>query len=94
MISWYQTVVWGCFFQFSMALSRLLDVSPEAMIDAGITQVSNKGVKAMQIFETLAPIRPKETIEKEYTPKIKEAMEDQDKLQAERVKHEEEVQKQ
>lgn len=48
----------------------------------------------MQILESLAPIRSKEIIDKEFTPKIKEAIEEKDKLQALRLKHEEEVQAQ
>jgi len=53
-----------------MAISRLMDGNPSAVIEQVIGQVGRKGVKAMQIFELLATTREEAELEKELSKDI------------------------
>ena len=44
-------VLWQCFFQSSMAFSRLLDLPPDKTTDEMLAKLSSKNLKALQIFE-------------------------------------------
>ena len=71
MCQYLQHVIWMSYFHYSLAISRLLDQNPFVVVYAAITQVSNKSLKAMQMFETMAPIRSKEKKDEEYSEEVK-----------------------
>lgn len=82
-MNYLRTVVWQSYFQYAMALSRLLDTDPDARILEYINYVGNKNIKTMQLFETLSPLRSQEIRDKEISAELKKVLEERDKLKKE-----------
>jgi len=68
--------IWPAFFQFSLAMSRLVDVDPEAFLNGAIDKFSWKQLKLIQMFEVMNPERTQEELDKEYSEDIKKIMDE------------------
>ena len=82
-MNYLRTVVWQSYFQYAMALSRLMDIDPDAKILEYINYVGQKNIKTMQLFETLVPLRSQEIRDKEISAELKKILEERDKLKKE-----------
>lgn len=82
-MNYLRTVVWQSYFQYAMALSRLLDTDPDAKILECINYVGGKNLKTLQLFETLSPLRSQEVRDKEISAELKKLLEERDKLKKE-----------
>lgn len=67
-------VLWQSFFQFSLAISRLVDKNPVQLLNEQFTKINSKTMKLLQIFETLVPKREKTIRSNEYSPPIKKEL--------------------
>lgn len=63
-------MIWQSFFQFSIAISKLVDADPQANIDKALNKISGKNLKAMHILEMMSPKRSEEIRRKELSDKI------------------------
>lgn len=82
-MNYLRTVVWQSYFQYAMALSRLLDTDPDAKILECINYVGSKNLKTLQLFETLSPLRSQEVRDKEISAELTKLLEERDKLKKE-----------
>lgn len=69
-----------------MAISRLMDKDPDAEIDNLLSnRVGNKALKALQIFEIMAPRRSEEIRSKELSAEIEKIRDERLKIEKERL---------
>lgn len=69
-VKYLKEVIWQSFFQFSIAISKLVDVDPQANIDKALGKISSKNLKAMHILEMMSPKRTEDVRRKELSEKI------------------------
>ena len=63
-------VIWQCFFQFSIAISKIVDENPEANIDKGLQKIASKSIKSLHCLELMNPKRSEEIRRKELSEKL------------------------
>ena len=74
---------WGAYFQFSLALSRLVDVQIDTNVTQFNTKCGGKILKALHCFEYMVPQRA--NVESEYSENIKQIIQ-KEKEEAENPK--------
>ena len=62
-----RSVAWHAFFQSALAVSRLVDVDPAAVMAENVGKIGRKTLKILHIFELLNPQRSQEELDKEYS---------------------------
>jgi hypothetical protein len=76
--NYIKSVLWQSFFQFSLAMSRLVDRNPDQIIGEQFAKLNSKTLKLMQVFESVVPKRKKETIDLEYSETILKEIRDRE----------------
>lgn len=59
-----------------MAISRLVDKNPDALLNEEFSKMNNKTLKLLQLFETLVPKRAQDLRDKEYSEAILKEIKD------------------
>lgn len=65
-----KSILWHAYFQGVLAVSRIVDLDPEAEAQEKLTKIGKKQLKVMLVLELMNPQRAQEELDKEYSPDL------------------------